>query len=468
MMRPALDRLVGALSRLVLRVFFRRIEVVGAERLVTDGPLLLVANHVNGLIDALFVFGPLGQRARMLGKSTLWRIPGLASLLDLAGAIPVHRRKDVAEGADPSKNLETFARCHEALARGERIALFPEGISHDEPRLQPLRTGAARIALEAERRFGPLGVRIQPVGLVFEARHRFRSRALVVVGEPIDPAPERALAARDENEAVRTLTARLAEALERVTLNYRSWEDARLIELGARVVDRRDAARGGRGRFSAAFEMRRALADGLVRLRREHPREVAAAAGAALEYEEMLRAAGVSDEQVAARPGLGAAARFVGNTLARLTFASPVAAIGTLLNLVPWLGVAAIARRFRSEPNQIATYKVFPALVLYPATWAAEAFLALRELGSGLAAAAVALVAPLSGWIAMRWHERRDVLWRESRAFLFLHGRKRVAGELAARRGAVEREIERLIELWRALQPEGSPPASPASSSSRA
>jgi hypothetical protein len=87
------------------------------------------------------------------------------------------------EGVDTSKNLEMFARCHEVLRDGGRIALFPEGISHDEPRLQPLRTGAARIALESERRFGPLGVRIVPIGLLFDERGTFRTRTLVVVGE---------------------------------------------------------------------------------------------------------------------------------------------------------------------------------------------------------------------------------------------------------------------------------------------
>src|SRR5690606_34394476 len=160
----------------------------------------------------------------LLGKSTLWRIPGLRWLLDLAGAVPVYRPGD--PGVDAARNVETFDRCHRVLAAGGRLALFPEGTSHAEPQLQPLRTAAARIVLEAERRFGPLGVRILPVGLVFEERTRFRSRALVVVGEAIDPAAEIAAAHQDEGAAVRLLTGRIAAALGRVTLNYASWEDA--------------------------------------------------------------------------------------------------------------------------------------------------------------------------------------------------------------------------------------------------
>jgi len=464
--RGALDRLVGFLCRVALGVFFRRIEVVGRDRLPVAGPRIVVANHVNGLIDPLFVFGPLRVRARMLGKSTLWQIPVLRQLLDLAGAIPIHRRIDAGEGADPAKNAEAFARCHEALARGEAISIFPEGVSHDRPFLQPLRTGAARIALGAELERGPLGVVISPVGLVFEERTTFRSRALVVVGEPIDPAGELALARADLTEAARVLTARISDALERVTLNYPSWEEARLIDLGAEIRDRGPEERGRRGRLAAGFEARRALAGGLERLRGAVPDEVAAAVEAARDYERLLRTAGLSDEQVAAGVGWRRGAAFVLRTLARLLVASPVAALGTALHVVPYFAVEAVSRRVEDEPNQIATYKLFPALVFYPLTWTLAGLAAGHWLGaaSGLA---LALVAPAAGWVALRWHERRAMLWRESRAFFLLRNRRHVAEELRARRAAVEAAIERLYGRWRELPPDAEPPP-PSSASSRA
>src|ERR1041384_4770224 len=65
---------------------------------------------------------------------------------------------------------------------GGSLALVPEGKSHSDPALQPLKTGAARIVLEAERKLPGLGVRIVPVGLLFDRKGKFRSRALVQVG----------------------------------------------------------------------------------------------------------------------------------------------------------------------------------------------------------------------------------------------------------------------------------------------
>jgi glycerol-3-phosphate O-acyltransferase/dihydroxyacetone phosphate acyltransferase len=460
MLRGALDRVIGALCRFALGIFFRRIEVVGRERLPDAGPFLVVANHVNGLIDPLFVFGPLRLRVRMLGKSTLWKIPVLAQLLDLAGVLPVHRPGD--PGADPARNRETFERCFGELARGGRIAVFPEGTSHDDPRLRPLKTGVARIVLGAELARGPLGVRVVPVGLVFEQRERFRSRALVVVGEPIDPTPEIALARADETDAIRALTERVAAALERVTLNYGTWEDARLIELAARIAA---SGEGRRARDLAHdFELRRALGEGLAELRATRPGELAQAVSAAREYERLLRAAGVSDAQVAARVRPLPAAVFVLRAAGRLLLAAPVAALGTALHVVPWLFVDRISRSVRDEPNQVATFKLFPAIVIYPATWLAEALAAWRAAGL-VAAAMIVVGAPLSGWVALRWHERRGALWRESRAFLLLRGRRRVAEALRARRAAVAEELDRLIAVWRAAQEPAEPDPDPSSSS---
>ena len=115
-MRNRLDDFVEWLARTVSWIFFRRIEVVGEERIPRGVPLLLVANHHNSLIDPVLILGTLGARPRFLAKSTLWQNPMLRPLLGLAGAVPVHRKQDVGE--DMSQNRTTFARCHDQLATG--------------------------------------------------------------------------------------------------------------------------------------------------------------------------------------------------------------------------------------------------------------------------------------------------------------------------------------------------------------
>src|SRR5207247_683798 len=143
------------------------------------------------------------------------------------------RRRD---NVPMARNLETFARCRSLLARGGTIALFPEGSSHNEPAPLPLKTGAARIALEAEDEHGPLGMRVVPVGLVYEDKERFRSRgwrAFTARRAELERSdPERAL--------------RMAAAL-------RAYEEARR-SLGLRETDLATPERAGHRRLRGALE----------------------------------------------------------------------------------------------------------------------------------------------------------------------------------------------------------------------
>ena len=246
--RRRLDRFLVSLDRRVLRIFFREIEVVGLENVPPEGPLLVVANHGNSLVDPMLVFGFLPRPSRFLAKSTLWRHPTAKYLVRLAAAIPVYRRQD--PGVDPEKNVATFARSHEELAAGGVIALFPEGLSHSEPALAPLKTGVARIALGAEKRFGPLGIRILPVGLNFEDPEAFRSRVLIQIGPPIEIEPSVGASEEDEKTAVRALTGRTEEALRTVTLNYDSWRQAELLDCASQVYSRGTVEAPRRARLS--------------------------------------------------------------------------------------------------------------------------------------------------------------------------------------------------------------------------
>ena len=215
-LRRVLAEGIAGFARLAGHVFFRAVGLTGIDEVPRGAPLVFVANHNNSVVDSLLLLALPGVRPRMLAKSTLFSHPVMGPLLFLAGALPVYRRRD--QGADVKRNSETFSRCHEILATGGSIALFPEGSSHSLGRQLPLKTGAARIVLEAEARQGPLGVRVVPVGLRYDAKERFRSRVSVHVGRPIDPTAEVILYREGPHEAIHALTERIGAGLEEAAL----------------------------------------------------------------------------------------------------------------------------------------------------------------------------------------------------------------------------------------------------------
>jgi hypothetical protein len=97
----------------------------------------------------------------------------------------------------------------------------------------------------------------------------------------------------------------------------------------------------------------------------------------------------------------------------------------------------------------VATYKVFGGLFLYPLTWIVEAILVTRWTGNAWLGVLTFLAGPLTGYAALLFHEQRRLFWTESKAYLILKTRKRLATELKERRDAVLQEVESLADLYR-------------------
>ncbi|MCP3978069.1 MAG: hypothetical protein GY716_01890 [bacterium] len=443
-----LDRFLDLVSLVVCRlsvgVYFRRVEVVGREHLPPEGPMLLVGNHTNALVDPGLIVGFVTPRVRMLAKSTLWKNPILRPLLWIGRPVPVYRRMD---GVDVTQNLAAFARSRELLSRGGAIAIFPEGISHNEPALQGLRTGAARIVLETASEHDGLRIPVVPVGLVFDARTRFRSNVLLRIGPPLDPGPEIESYSGGSRKAVRRLTERIAAALEAVTLNYDSWEESRVIGRVAELYARPDPDTGQAPSLAQQAELRKTFTEGYREVARRDPRRIASLYREVREYDRLLSLSSLRDAQVASRYDRARVVRYTASVLSTLLIRLPATLVGLVLNGLPYQASALAARKLTANPGDVATYAIVGGLVLFPLFWLLQSVFVGLLAGAAWGVLCFA-ISPLSAYIALRARDRRERLLQEARAYLLLRTRTRLREDLRLRRESILGQVSRLVREY--------------------
>src|SRR5215212_3448043 len=290
-----LSRIVRWIILGLIRLFYPRIEARGEEHL-PDRPTLFVLNHPNGLLDPLVLMQALGQHVSFLAKSTFFVNPIGRVLMQAFGALPVYRQRDVGKPGGPpagvtDANEATFAGCRALLRTGRSIALFPEGTTHSNTMMLPLRTGAARIALSAEAEANwQLNLQIVPVGLWYQKKAQFRSAALVVFGQPFDLAEFRSRYLGNEHATVDALTEQIDARLDTVVLQA---ENAEML-IGIPMVAAWTAPHELESLEDQHTRTTELLA-AYMRLRATDPTRLEAIAREARRYARVLRTLGIKD-----------------------------------------------------------------------------------------------------------------------------------------------------------------------------
>jgi glycerol-3-phosphate O-acyltransferase / dihydroxyacetone phosphate acyltransferase len=426
--------LVRWLARVTCRLFYR-VDCAGAPP--GRGAALLLPNHANALLDPAIIWATSGRDVRFLAKSTLFDGP-LRPLVAGSGAIPVHRRLD--QGADVSKNTETFAAVDAALAAGDAICLFPEGISHSAGRLVPLRTGAARMALSAER--AGVHVALVPVGLNFERKTTFRSRVTVVYGRSFDCAD--LVAAGATPDAVRELTDRIAGRMRRLLIEADSKDDAAIVD---RVDRMYAAARGRGGDPQERIERRRVIAAGIERLRTADPVRYDELLLRLRRYQRRLQRFGLRDRHLDWSVSAADATWFAVREATAAIVLLPLAAAALLLFAVPYRLTAYGARWFTREPDVAATAKVVGGFLIYAAWLVLLTGLAWAIWGSR-AASIAALALPVLAVAGLFAFERESAVLDAVRAWFLLTRTKADTRERLRRRRSELADVLDEVNTW--------------------
>lgn len=446
---PAPDRLYAAVrlvARFWLWFFFKRVDVRHPERVPVAGPVLLCINHPNNLIDSLLVGAVLPRKVHYLATAALFRNPLLARFLLACGAIPVYRRQDDPDKMD--RNVDAFVACHAALAQGHLIAIYPEGTTHAEARVQRIKTGAARIALgyEAEH---PGTLHVVPVGLSFEARKSFKGRVLVSFGEPVPVAAYIAAFRTEPVKTVEELTTAIQWAMEAQVVHVdrieaaavvRAVEDLYRDDLLRLLRDERGLA----ARQVDLFRISRTIVDAVNHFKVHDPQRLERIWRRIQGYRAMLAAYRVKDEAVRARLGRRTVRRrilHIGEAL--LIF--PLFAYGVVVNALPYFLPRWLARAVARRETDYATTRLLASIVALPFFWGTETWLVARLVGPAWALLFL-LSLPLTGLAAYHYLRGIGALRRSVRLGVLALTRDAAARALLAERRALIADLDRARE----------------------
>lgn len=211
------------------KIYFRRIIFIHPERLKAEGPLLVLSNHPNALMDPFMALYRVKKQCFLLANYTLFKNPILNSVLSTLWCIPIQRPKDV-DGL-PVKNDEAFKKCDEHILRGGSIYIAPEGTSYNERHIRDLKTGAARIAFSAEEKTNfKLDLRILPIGITYDAPLKFRSNVVVEIGELLTVDDWQTAHKTDSRKAIQDFTQHLENSLINVVVHCKDAEEDAFLQ----------------------------------------------------------------------------------------------------------------------------------------------------------------------------------------------------------------------------------------------
>ncbi|KAJ5732736.1 hypothetical protein N7493_004217 [Penicillium malachiteum] len=244
-----------------------------------------------------------------------------------------------------------FAR----LNAGGCVGIFPEGGSHDRTTLLPLKAGVALMALGTLADNPDCGLKIVPTGMNYFHAHKFRSRAVIEFGNPIEVPKElvEQFKRGERRESVGALLDIIYQSLVAVTVTSPDYETLMVIQAARRLYN----TKGKKLPLPMVVELNRRLVKGYAHFK-DDPR-IVNLRKSIVNYNKQLRILGIRDHQV---------------TYAKFSI---IQVIATLIYRLGKLALLAIG--------------TLPGLILFAPVFVATKYLSIKKSKEALAASTVKL-----------------------------------------------------------------------------
>jgi glycerol-3-phosphate O-acyltransferase/dihydroxyacetone phosphate acyltransferase len=396
-------RLLRQIIKLSLFIYFKKIVVTGENNIPAAGPMIIVANHPNTLIDPLIITSITKQKIGFIANAGLFSNKLLARIFNFFNVIPIYRKKDILPGEKPD-NRTAFSKCHEYLSKGNTILTFPEGSSLYELNLREIKTGTARIALSYEELQDFDGnLKILPIALDYSDSIQFRSTISITVSEPISIDSYRQAYANNDFETVLKLTEYIRKELAKsIPQTSSKTQEEFLVKSYKFYITFSEPMNDLQLDTKKSLALRNQVSKALVYTLEHHPDLYYDIQTAVLSFfkllaEERLTPGFFTDHFLQKNKVLVCL-----NYLLKFIFLAPIYIFGVLINYLPYILPSQVFKALKIDIEYKASVEMITGLLLFPLFYSLEIWLFRQYISSDFSYTVLLFLAFLiSGYVAM-------------------------------------------------------------------
>ncbi len=357
--------LIHKISVLAIKLFFNQISIQNKQIVPNTSPIIFVANHPNFFMDPLIIGSYCPRQLYFFAKSTLFNSPLKKRILTRLNLVPVYRKIDDKENM--GGNVNSFNKGYRILENNGAFLIFPEGISVGKRVLGKIKTGAARIGLEAELKNDfALNIVIIPIGLSYSDQVRFRSNIMIRFGSPIELSKFEKEYKRNEVETVKKVTLIIEKSLNNLTNYYQTdqiedivqgleliYKMELMTELGMEVDNKNDD-----------FIISKILTDAVQWYKDNEPALIIEFREKLNEYIDLLKQLDIRDEFLdpvrQEKRGWGKT-----KTILFLVIGSPLFIWGIITNYIPYILPRVLVEITNKDQSEEASWKLIYGFIFF-------------------------------------------------------------------------------------------------------
>ena len=357
--------LIQKISVLAIKLFFNQISIQNKQIVPNTSPIIFVANHPNFFMDPLIIGSYCPRQLYFFAKSTLFNSPLKKRILTRLNLVPVYRKTDDKENM--GGNVNSFNKGYKILENNGAFLIFPEGISVGKRVLEKLKTGAARIGLEAELKNDfDLNIVIIPIGLSYSDQVRFRSNIMIRFGSPIELSKFEKEYKTNEVKTVKKVTLIIEKSLNNLTNYYQTdqiedivqgleliYKMELMTELGMEVDNKNDD-----------FIISKILTDAVQWYKDNEPALIIEFREKLNEYIDLLKQLDIRDEFLdpvrQEKRGWGKT-----KTILFLVIGSPLFIWGIITNYIPYILPRVLVEITNKDQSEEASWKLIYGFIFF-------------------------------------------------------------------------------------------------------